>query len=60
MPVISTRRVTQAFIEGDAALTTHAKGQALEDLLVYAFKKYPGVRLIERDVQVAQGSEELT
>jgi hypothetical protein len=57
--VISTRRVNQAFIEGDAALTAHAKGQALEDLLVYAFEKYPGLRLIERDVRVAAGSEEI-
>jgi Restriction endonuclease len=56
---ISNRRVNEAFANGDAAPTAHAKGRFLEDLLAYAFEKYPGIRLIERNAHVAAGSEEI-
>jgi restriction endonuclease len=59
VPRISSGRVLRAFADGDAALTPHARGQALENLLVYLFEKFPGVRLVDKDIRVAQGSEEL-
>jgi hypothetical protein len=40
-------------------ITAHAKGQAMEGLLAYAFEKYPGIRLIQRNAHVAEGSEEI-
>jgi hypothetical protein len=56
---ISHRRVHEAFARGDGAPTPYEKGQALEDLLAYAFQKYQGVRLVDRNVHVANGSEEI-
>ncbi len=56
---ISQNRVTQAFAAGDAAPTSHARGKALEDLLLYLFCKIPGVRLIRRNVLTGDGSEEI-
>jgi hypothetical protein len=51
--------VRREFQEGDAAVTAHARGQALESILVYIFQKFPGVRFIDRDILVADGSEEI-
>lgn len=59
MPRISSRRVMRAFADGDAALTAHARGQALENVLVHLFEKFPGVRLLEKDIRVSHGSEEI-
>lgn len=56
---ISNRRVHQAFAEGDVAATAHARGQVLESLLGYIFEKFSGVKLIERNAHVADGSEEI-
>lgn len=51
--------VRRAFEDGDAAATAHARGQALEGLLIYVFRKFPGVRFLDRDVRVANNSEEI-
>ena len=59
MAVISSRRVQKSFRDGDNAETAHAKGHTLEELLVYIFRKFPGVRLLEQNVIVANGSEEI-
>ncbi|WP_063683364.1 restriction endonuclease [Bradyrhizobium stylosanthis] len=59
MAAISGQRIATAFTSGDAAATAHAKGQALEGLLGYVFEKYPGVKLLDRNVVVANGSEEI-
>jgi hypothetical protein len=59
VPIISARRVAHAFAVGDAAAAAHARGQALEDLLVYVFQKFPGVRFLDKDIRVAHGSEEI-
>lgn len=56
---ISSKRVIWAFADGDAALSPHARGQVLEELLVYLFRKFPGVRLLDKDVRVGRGSEEI-
>jgi hypothetical protein len=59
MTAISKRRVREAFAAGDVAATAYAKGQALEGLLAYAFEKYPGIRLLERNARTVDGSEEI-
>jgi hypothetical protein len=51
--------MNEGFALGDIAPTAYEKGKALEDLLAYVFEKYPGVKLIERNVHVANGSEEI-
>lgn len=59
MPALSSNRISRAFSVGDAATTHHARGQALEDLMIYVLRRVPGVRFVERDVRVAAGSEEI-
>jgi hypothetical protein len=51
--------MNEGFALGDIAPNAHEKGKALEDLLAYVFEKYPGVKLIERNAHVANGSEEI-
>lgn len=59
MPSLSPKLIARAFLDGDHASTAHARGAALEKLLIHLFEKIPGVRLVERDVRVAGGSEEI-
>lgn len=47
MARISKARIIKSFQAGDAAQTAAARGNALEELLVYLFCKIPGVRLIK-------------
>jgi hypothetical protein len=54
---ISSKRVIRAFADGDAALSPHARGQVLEELLVYLFRKFPGVRLLDKDVRTSRKTE---
>jgi hypothetical protein len=51
--------ICKFFADGDAALTAHARGQALENLLIHIFVKFPGVRFMEKDVRVVGNSEEI-
>lgn len=59
MPRLSRAKIAAAFAAGDVAATAHARGEILEDLLVYLMRRIPGVRFQERDVLVANGSEEI-
>jgi restriction endonuclease len=59
VPIISARRVARAFADGDSAATAHARGQALENLLIYIFAKFPGVRFLDKDIRVSRRSEEI-
>lgn len=59
MPELINNQVIARFEQGDAAQTSHARGQVLEDLLIYIFQHFEGVRFLEKDVRVANGSEEI-
>ena len=43
----------------DGAATTHAKGKALEDLIVAIFQRIPGVEQVQRNVLNAFATEEI-
>jgi hypothetical protein len=59
MAKLSPRRIEDAFAIGDAAPTPHARGQALENLILYLLRRIPGIRLEGKDVRSANGSEEI-
>ena len=59
MPSLSPNRIRREFRRGDLALNAHGRGQALEDLTKYLFRRIPGVRFSDKDVITAMGSEEI-
>lgn len=59
MPSLSPKRIRREFRRGDLAPTAHGRGQALEDLTKYLFRRIPGVRFSNQDVITAMGSEEI-
>lgn len=56
---IAKSRVMAQFTAGDAAVTAHARGKALEDLLAYLFGRISGVRLVRRNALTDDGSAEI-
>lgn len=58
MPRYSQRRIRQLLAQSDAG-NTYVKGQKFEDLVLYLFEKFSGIRLAERNVLDATGSQEL-
>lgn len=58
MPRFSQRRIRQLLAQSDAG-NTHVKGRVFEDLALYLFEKFSGVRLADRNVLDASGSQEI-
>jgi hypothetical protein len=59
MANISQTYVRRLFRQGDNALTTAAKGRALENLVCYIFQKIPGITITKRNALNAFNSEEI-
>ena len=59
MARISKARVARAFREGGTATTAAERGRALEDLLVYLFRKIAGIRLVRRNALTMDMSSEI-
>jgi hypothetical protein len=59
MPVLSKKRIKQFFSTGDSAATAKARGNALEDLLIYILNRVPGVKFEDRNIVAAANSEEI-
>ncbi len=53
------RKITKRLAEGDVALTTEAKGSALEDVVNWTFCSLPGLRVLKHDFTDAAGSSEI-
>jgi len=58
MPRYSQTRIRQLLTQSDAG-NTHVKGRVFEDLALYLFDKFRGIRLAERNVLDASGSQEI-
>lgn len=58
MPRYNQRKIRQLLAQSDAG-NTYVKGQKFEDLVLYLFDKFSGVRLARRNVLDATGSQEL-
>lgn len=58
MPRYSQIKIRQLLAQSDAG-NTHVKGRIFEDLSLYLFDKFGGVRLAERNVLDASGSQEI-
>lgn len=54
----SQKRIRQMLAQSDAG-NTHVKGRIFEDLVLYLFDKFTGIRLAERNVLDATGSQEI-
>ncbi|WP_127131156.1 restriction endonuclease [Pseudoflavitalea rhizosphaerae] len=59
MPNYSKARIQDFLNRSDAAANPDAKGRIFEDLVVYLMDKFHGVRVAERNVLDATGSQEL-
>lgn len=59
MVAISKRTIQRHFAKGDAATTTTAQGNALEDLVCYVFQKLPGITVTRRNEKNAFRTEEV-
>jgi Restriction endonuclease len=57
--ILSPQRIVSLFAEGDAAATSHDKGRKLEELIMYAFGRVPGVKFYKSNVLNNPGSEEV-
>jgi hypothetical protein len=53
------RKIARRLAEGDVALTTEAKGAALEDVVNWIFCSLPGLRVLRHDFTDARGSSEI-
>lgn len=51
-------RIRQLLAQSDAG-NTHVKGRVFEDLTLYLFDKFRGIRLADRNVLDASGSQEI-
>lgn len=58
MPRYSQTRIRQLLAQSDAG-NTHVKGRVFEDLTLYLFDKFRGIRLADRNVLDASGSQEI-
>lgn len=58
MPRYSQTRIRQLLAQSDGG-NTHVKGKVFEDLVLYLFDKFTGVRLADRNVLDASGSQEI-
>ena len=58
MPRFNQRKIRQLLRTSDAG-NTHVKGRLFEDLVLYLFDKFSGVRLAERNILDATGSQEI-
>ncbi len=58
MPKYSQTKIRQLLNQSDAG-NTHVKGRVFEDLVLYLFEKFNGVRLADRNVLDATGSQEI-
>lgn len=54
----SQKRIGQMLAQSDAG-NTHVKGKIFEDLVLYLFDKFTGIRLADRNVLDASGSQEI-
>lgn len=59
MPRLSRQRISFFLRRGDNANTTTGKGQALEELICYIFKKVPGITIAKRNPLSYFESEEI-
>ncbi len=59
MSVYSQNRITQLLNKSDNAENSDAKGRIFEDLVLYLFNKFKGIRLADRNVLDGTGSQEL-
>lgn len=59
MSPIDHQRIADLFLQGDNAHSAHERGKCLEDICEILFCSIPGVRLDERDINTAEGSEEI-
>lgn len=59
MPNYSRVRIQDFLNRSDAAPNPDAKGRIFEDLIVYLFEKFQGVRVAERNVLDNTGAQEL-
>lgn len=58
MPRYSQKRIRQLLAQSDGG-NSHVKGRVFEDLTLYLFDKFSGVRLAARNVLDASGSQEI-
>lgn len=58
MPNFDKTLIRQLLSQSDAG-NTHQKGRFFEDLVLYLFEQFDGVRLAERNVLDASGSQEI-
>lgn len=58
MPRYNQRKIRQLLNQSDAG-NTYVKGRVFEDLILYLFNKFSGVRLAARNVLDASGSQEI-
>lgn len=58
MSAYSQKRIRQMLAQSDAG-NTHVKGRTFEDLVLYLFDKFNGIRLADRNVLDASGSQEI-
>jgi hypothetical protein len=58
MPRYSKKLIRQLLAQSDAG-NTHQKGRFFEDLALYLFDKFAGIRLAERNVLDVSGSQEI-
>jgi hypothetical protein len=56
---LSKQRLVSLFIKGDAAVTAFDKGKVLEEIVIYAFEKIPGVKFYRSNIVNNSGSEEI-
>lgn len=59
MTAIDRAYVAKLLADGDSALTTTARGRALEDLIAYLFELVPGISVTARDQLNAFQAEEI-
>lgn len=59
MPTLSSRRISAFLQTARTGATTAQRGQALEDLLCYAFGSVPGIAITHRDLLNQFQSEEI-
>jgi hypothetical protein len=59
MPNYSKARIQDFLDRSDAAPNADAKGRIFEDLIVYLFERFSGVRVAERNVLDNTGAQEL-
>jgi len=55
----SIRGIRDYLHRSDTAANPDEKGKIFEDLIIYLFQKFPGVRMIDRNILDATGSQEI-